>query len=1853
MSEFLDKVVLLSSAVADADNHVMMHGRKLELLCGLESDIPNLVKSEIVSAQKKIEDLCLRILFQNCPNILIGPIVRVLSLLFSRGSNGSLHACVSHLIQLSAFSKDSPPLDRPIPGLDEDDTRPITIPEKSVCLQVASGLIVSRGLSASYFFPSFVSSVVKQMKLPDPAARDSAIRSLTSVIDTVGIPGSPLGVDIWKSILYKGLYQDKSPHVRTRSAVCLASFCRKCPPVALANSETILGIILKFLTSSAEQIAEQTGCVGILLLESRQAHVDALVELVSCNIDQTSTPQKITTNSLSLKSGDVKDLYLGFSFVFNLIRKYKANNSTVESLVSVLIRLLMKHQAKEEDCIVLCRAILSDVPLVSVASRAVARIVHACSETRGSSSVLRLASEVFIPLIRLRDYGGSRSDEVYVALCGFGETICKSPIVSLDSIISDLVSLIASTSSTSVAIQAAYTLRLIVVENSSERFSLANILLNHITIQNAELLSSSSSHLFVRSIFHFSLALSSIMCECVSSLPADFVGAIVNTANTLIDSEDLDMVNLQRKSCGYILLVPILPIGTPSIVPLLGMWRAVLGKKSKETISKLIMPGQTISDLGHVFEYLQAIQSCLKSIVAVIGNPEFVPTLTSDESMKKMFILLINNGLQILQALSPLEQSSTNAPHIGLVISGIRNELFSILKNFDSELIEPFVKPLISMLVSDLVRDDDIPIFDKRCFEDLFDPLIEEQPHLVWKYAFGSSVVGTLDFIGKPYSIRDFFSSPISCGLLEEFYSLFPTSDGSPWCPQVPYAGAGRQGLLSPQMKHPACKSTVIRLLANLVSFDVSLIDSVLPILLQKYRDQRSVTSQDYETARELVLTGSSAGQKESEQILKGVSKLPSSYILLHVLEFLKTIVQDGLITASTASSMLSFSASPVGLGAADPFVRRTSANLIALIYKSYEPLRPVIVQCVMDSSSSPVLRTRSASAALVGTIVSLCPSDISIFGNVLFKLARELQMPLRSSSLLAIADCSRASFSAISPWIKDMVKIVSAHAMADIYPSDCSHFLLSQILGSVAPVAVLSASDLARFDLLWTQFVEHSLPRAPAPFSIGIARACITYASASGSDEKLAFVKSCLGGYNVVVQTALTGLLEIVSKSSSADESAAMSVYHSLFVVAESYLNLQGEVDRLLKVMVRRERNLTLAIATILTMLLSRVVEKPLEDEYVESDEYDEEENPRPPSKKQVQSCDFRISCVSNKWLALKSIRRILKLGKEHSFIPFLDSLINVAVGAVTNDTHHEGLSKVGMKLVVLIIDMFGFERDLKSPQPLLLQYETQLLSVIRRGIRINSELSPEVQKLALIACKTMISRHLVTGADKLIELLIQPLTAIDPISTAPWSSYYALREISNSVVVGRSSPLVQSSELDLASVLFSRVKTIVDLAENGQAGLTDTVSVSRIGYFLIRLFIDCCIVRGKVHSSALGFTVLSGNMIMNNLVETDLIVSVLRGLAALNVALEVPSDCPKRDFANMKVMYCEILREAIQRGGQRRGDYTGPLRFAVSELGQWDMISDLGVFSELNEEDQRLAGFAKWLVRLPNHDKVVDSRLVWSLLKCGGTTAKQEVYSDVLSWLSVYGFFSIASDVDYLVNNLMLPMMGTTIPQSVVQIWRDVIDKLSSWYILSNFVQVVARVIENSADGKQTQFAIVLAIPMFSKICSISEPDADIVKSLSLLKSALVSCEFTPVVTQCVQKFISSSPPEWVQDDFLVPLVTEVVAVVGADAGADITTPLVDLYPTSRPLISFALQKLIAGEAEEKWGKIALSMMRSAEVFRACVSELDVSDRTEVENKIRKYLPVAEDTRSLPETQQSPKNQPPVIKLKMKFGK
>ena len=1895
--EFLDKVVLLSSAVADADNHVMMHGRKLELLVSMEEFLPKVPKPEIVSAQKKVEDLCLRILFQNCPYILIRPIVSVLSLLYSRGSAAAMHACVAFLFQLAGHSADdsSSKLDRPIPGCsdqDEGSDRKISVHEKSVCLSVAVGIVVAKGPSASYFVPNAVAVVQKHLKLHDPAARESAIRSIASVIEVLGVPGSALGGEIFKNILYKGVYVDKSPQVKLASAYALAAFCKKCTATVTLHAETIWALCLRILASGDNQTHS-----GGLLVEIRNAHVDLLVQLLFCLISTTAAADTSTSVAISSSIKTVSSFSTAVSLLIGFAaKKYRALPFALEALTTCAIRLFIECGEREEDAFLLSHTVLTEVSVmsVSVATRMLARLLRAGA---GDSGVLRIVSEVLMPVLRVPVPGTAllapSEQASCVALSGLVEamSIVESSISALDSdLSSDLIQLLTTSSSVSIATNAAYALRALCRVNPVHAFPLVNVLLNHLTIQHAELAGTTKSGGFlqVKKIMHCSLALASVLCESKNQLPLDVTGAVISTAAALIDVGEEDMASLvsdetielimwRRKYSGFLLLIPIVSGGgslvSSKIVTLLTLWKNVLGKKTRENLSKQIAPGSVISDIQAVIEPLQTVLLAARSLREfLIASADSI-----DSDSIKLIVIFLNNLWQLVQAAVPLELSTEDSDvTITTVLHGIRSEIYHSFSLLDPAVhLESIAKPLIVFLTSEVLKEDnklDPSLLFSRATAP-FQQQKQESSDSLWfnscicdsadfdackpEFLLSNSVlqaVGILQTGASVVPVKDFYASSISSGSLEHYFSIFNRSFGSPFCPLVPFVqNLNSLSPLAAQMVHPVFESKLfsIKLLSKLLIFtDKASFDACANVLVSS-------------------LTSAMSPETQTDADIAQGAKLAVVAVAATVVFVFRNTVEKTRNNPSDLGSgnFLSLFASPIGLGANHPFIRRVSAMAIAAIITVQSSLHDSVFQLITDASVSSNGRVRSATALLIGFLIQFDPSSVSIFAPNLFRLARELVLPIRTCSLFAIFSACSATQSAIAPWGREVAKIATAHAVADLYPSISTAVLISAILCAFLPVAnLVRQSEGKRSYLVWHEFKETGqFGYQDLSLAKITERFCIVFASRanfSGEDERIEYVINQIGssGNNCSgnCRSAIVGLTELTEQGVGLVGSVS-ALFDSLLVMLETNRSLRREANKLLKAVVRIHGNSCLSF--ILSALGTRPDRNENGNEPEEDNDYgsDNEEGDGNMDRKKAmveQGIKRRKLSLTSKAMMLKCLKRIFKDGKmkyrRNSFTGLLDQIVNVCVSAVAGGDSSAELAIQGAKLLCIVINLFmeDFSEEKKCHEkknyldenikeeidqiarvPVLLQYETQIMSALRRGVRTNSDSPSLVQKLCIKALEMIVSKNLTCSVDKCIELLVQPLVLVDP-STMPWSSFFAIREAGNSIMSGRS-PLVQTSEKETSLILFSRIEAIVNLYKHVGAGFEKHAIF--IEYFLQRLLIDCAIAMAHKPPQKYAqnlFSYLQSDLdALFPFIKQTLIPVVLNGICANPSFLQVPADCPFKDSIDMKALYIGVcIWFALEAKSSTHLDQLAKPACLVPEILEvfklrFDADSELPLFNLLN--------MAK---------SVKNDEIAWNLTRLGiGNSSAAAILEEdhvkeigeTIVRLSSVSFFQEVSRAQELLRNVLLQLVQKH-PHLVVKILRESLNTthdLLSLLVLMDGIDSLFVQVRNELKN----YVILLLIPVFTRLVAVAGDNSEedrLIACLERMKRNLLACAITnsSTVIQCLRKLLTVECPSVVFSNLLIPSVVE-IACINLKDSQHLIPLLVSLIPKDlrdRPfwksLLLFVL-KVSSFDACDKeiFGNCIVSCMQPLSVFKDTLSQLSIQEKVKVESLVRKYLP------------------------------
>ena len=1925
--------MVLSSAVADADNQVMTHGKKLEALSAIDKLIPNLPKAEIIQAQKKLEDLCLRILFQECPHVLVRLIVSVLSQCYSRGTNSAMHACVAFLFQLCVYNPPKGQLDRPIPG-NEDSTEDgnVSIHERVVCFSIAVGIVVSKGPSASYFVPNILGAAQRLMKLPDPAARESVLRNLKSVIDIIGVPGTKVGEEVYSQLLYRTLYSDKSPQVRIAAAYGLASFCAKCKSVAIANSETIQSLCLKLMLAPADQLMESSGFTGNLLVEARNALSEILLQLslaiIETNKGEKSIPEKPVGHLLK----SAVNFQTALAVMMNWIRKYRNSSISTshyvfECISSLAIRLAIALGEREEDLILLARSVVEEISLISVsiAGRCIQRILRS---GEGDSGVLRIVSEVLMPFIR--SPGTVAEASLVVCLVGLVEAmaIVESSICALDSEIgSDLVQLSTfCVNSTAVAVNCAYALRSLCRVSPSVSFSLVNVLLNHVTIQNAELAGAdkSTQHLFIKSILHYAIALSSVLCECADSLPQDVSAAVQATAASLIcggqsAEEGVNSVGeWQRKSCGFILLVPLVKdAGDRSLVTLFSLWKSVIGKKTKDDLIQAIAPGTVIDDIGPIMECFQTILVALRSLFA-FASCAGAEKLQGDTS--KMLLVLLNNVWQITQAAVPLESSTVDTnPSLSLLVHAIRAELYKTLLALQDEQLESIMKPLAAFLSTEVARQDAANVAVFRCsssllFEevtghqrtdyffspeivDVQDSIFENQT-VEFEYALAVAVNAGLKamFIDKTVPIRDYYASPICMGALEEFHSYFPASTGSPFCPIFPYLPCDPLRPLSDQMVHPVTEARVtgIRLLSRLLGLvDKGTCDACISVLVSAYRAVDQVSSVDYEDEN---FPGKSSFVIRSNPVVAAVA---ATTVVLFLSE------RAHSVSESASSSLLSVAASPLGLGALHPMTRRMAAGMIAAIYFSKPSFRDAIFQCVTDSAVSSTARTRSGTALLIANLVQVSPmGSLTTMSSSLFKLTRELTLPTRACALFALMSVCSSARASIAPWTREVVKVATAHAVADIYPSALSTMLLSGVVAAIGPVAVTwpQTEGSCRCSLIW-EAIRNGVSDVGGQnktYAIISERFCVGFASTQSSNAT-AYVIDAIGSSietnSAVCRCAIIALCEILSTSA---QKISVSFYDALFSVCDVNPPLRPEVDKLLKVLLRSQS--MPALMHILNALSSNNTQGGMEeagdDDDDEDDDYDDGRVESPASvghhKSATNRSIKRPATVATKALMIKCVKRIMKSPLFVKRSDVVEKIVSVSVAAMGESSH--SLAVQGIKLLSLVIDVFGDDVSQRpsryvgddsdsnaspvsdvwdGPVPLLLQFETQIMSALRRGVKTNSDCSPQVQKICLQIFRKIFEKKLTSNPEKLVELLVQPLVLVDP-SSLPWSTYFVLREAGNTILSGRSP---QTAEREVSLILYTRMAVIVDVLDFAlRNGLDVVVNEFRrnsefIHYYFLRLLIDCAAVINGMKGLAYFSLIESDRAALETSIKSLLAPTVLNGLA-ISRKLEwgkiwCPLDCPVKGVTDMEAFYVAVTRQLIEDSLEslsvvKMATLVRPIETCVFELKEEhrdsSMLSFFAASVPVGADRQcpqfEMTRFAHDLIS--SHEDIARPRMniVWNLT-AGNFGFDDGLMSDIFLWLLQNGYFSTSQEkMNTLVAECLLPLVMKN-PQGTLKLVRDMtehkgtIQSLSS-AVIDLFCQV---------DEGQVQFALVLLIPVF--IRSVDNVDVD---QLSKLRRAIAHSKNLSLMCQLMVKLMQATPPLPIVSAFHLPVCLDLLLRDRSEALV-VLQPLalvLGAHKESTEWASFvaAIMSMTCrqenSEAEEDIiGKCLITCMQmSIDVFKAAIAELSAEDKGLVEVVVRKHVPRRDQSSSKRDedgtSAPSGTSNAPQIQLKLKFG-
>eukprot|EP00931_Biecheleriopsis_adriatica_P047184 TRINITY_DN27174_c0_g1_i1.p1 TRINITY_DN27174_c0_g1~~TRINITY_DN27174_c0_g1_i1.p1 ORF type:complete len:2249 (+),score=465.66 TRINITY_DN27174_c0_g1_i1:722-6748(+) len=554
------------------------------------------------------------------------------------------------------------------------------------------------------------------------------------------------------------------------------------------------------------------------------------------------------------------------------------------------------------------------------------------------------------------------------------------------------------------------------------------------------------------------------------------------------------------------------------------------------------------------------------------------------------------------------------------------------------------------------------------------------------------------------------------------------------------------------------------------------------------------------------------------------------------------------------------------GLKEANPALRRVHVEILSLLFFAHHQLPesqvvPTILQHMSTdpgSASSDAqsqaerLRERSGLALLCGAVLRAfawgwkvlspmpganpsrpfhCPYIMNIVPTLL-KLAKETAQPVRLWMLYSLHLGLEAAGVAFAPFLKDALRLGTAHLLADFFESPLMLWVVSELTHSAA--ATLSKSDGADMDFreenssrllgIWKVFRHVSYGQPWVGNAFATVRAEVVSMSTTEHIAGLLPLRDLMGLASkklgstgdsskqeasevCVVRTFAARCLKQLALLQGRDvDERLFKERPLLFALLNASQGAEAEALQELILAMLRQRGLE-ELPAWLQVLKETILALPakgsagaskeeppatpsgrrgsddrnadeVDDEASFADQKPEESATisRPRSTR-VATKVFAVSCLQ---LLLEQANpedadhfqpetsdvpavRSAELRPEKRLVTHLESLVSVAVNAASSD--EVSLALAGLRLMLLVVRRFQHTKDIHAqiegmPCPLLLtQFEAQLTTCIRHNLRAVA--NPFVTRLALELLRDIISIRACNSTQRLIGLLIQPLSS------------------------------------------------------------------------------------------------------------------------------------------------------------------------------------------------------------------------------------------------------------------------------------------------------------------------------------------------------------------------------------------------------------------------------------------------------------------------------------------------------------
>eukprot|EP00929_Paragymnodinium_shiwhaense_P031050 TRINITY_DN17481_c0_g1_i1.p1 TRINITY_DN17481_c0_g1~~TRINITY_DN17481_c0_g1_i1.p1 ORF type:complete len:2238 (+),score=573.88 TRINITY_DN17481_c0_g1_i1:119-6832(+) len=1140
---FTGQLRLLEAAVTDADGGAVTNARKLEALAFIEDLVPALPRPEIIKSKQRLEDLCERLLVQNATGPLRRLVISVIGALNRYGDSTGLPAFVQRLLKLSG-----------------DQTKKVASHAKVAALHVVGELMSLNGRQLESCSTDVFVVVAKHMKFNDANDRVSAFHCLCRTMASGVILTPSVAGNIWKMI--QKMLQDKAVTVRTASAHALAVLIQNSPASAFYPCfEAMASSCLKALSGPDETAgAAHVASAAAANSEYRFAFSGALAQLLT---GMATATQQIAAAERSKTKPAVTDFTSALEFLEQSAAKSPPNGPAYVSYraaICLTIIQLAKLLGPIGDCpsiTALMRAILGVIDAAPVPAKSrgsspglddesmqqleryvSASLRHVILMAQSEATLLEVIESGLMPLVSAQFNEPSKGmDMRNIAVL---QALCSACVLSAEGfrsveakVTKPLLHLVGNHPNPMVQLHASYCLRVVAHSSPAQLFQLTSLLLNLVTVQNAEILGTQARRAapgaavpadnmqaLLRGLFGHCTALASIVSELYHSglgVPHDVTSAVLGAVSALLQPHPNASACAQRRSCAFLLLEALVCLGTDwvgqRLTTLFALWKTALGKKpvdraqvlyqqhaAAEAAESAAKPGTsaaataaaaTAEGAQNCRDELMALLCALRSLHAFTMHSNDT-LLTSLPHLHKILVVFLTNISQLVVALphpaSPSfrakyqagketkKQTIAFSPHFGIpeILLAIRSTMYrTFAVMLPTQYSSRFV-PLLNMLADDVTRPvpADFPVGQllsshlspEDVVLDLADPYMDAT-----REAASTVQLASVQLLKAKGASSEYLEDAITEASAAGFFSV-ATREGpastsallTPWNAWMDVSQPLVGQCVSPEWEWRCSAVTLLATILNSSEVSEQPKSAVLLHLLKKRDSGEEDTSK---------VSKRSSQPSPSPRTSSG--SLASLGILMYLREHAK---QWGTTHAPPAGAIDQVAqASIADLRDANPVVRRLNVEIMALTFYllHVDPSAPAVtntLQHISTEAASDSALGRSSVALLCGGILRIFAksgADGAAFhcpylGNIvqmLLKLAKETTQPVRLWMLYSIHLCMEAATTQFGRYLKDSLRLATAHILADFFQSPLVLWAVAQLVQSAAN-KVLSMED-------------------------------------------------------------------------------------------------------------------------------------------------------------------------------------------------------------------------------------------------------------------------------------------------------------------------------------------------------------------------------------------------------------------------------------------------------------------------------------------------------------------------------------------------------------------------------------------------------------------------------------------------------------------------------------------------------------------------------------------------------------------------------------------------------------------------